>query len=121
MADLHSLADLIDINRQVVAAFDQREQRSWGVEAVLIELTKQLGDLARAVLTTEHYYLPDRESDPKYSANRDRIGNELADILYCVLRVADVYDLDLAEAHVRARAAEWEYLFPGEQPPWEPT
>jgi hypothetical protein len=72
-------------------------------------------------LTVERYYLPDRETDPRYAAGRNRIGNELADILYCVMRAADVYEIDLAEAHLAARAAEWEYLFPGDAPPWTPT
>jgi NTP pyrophosphatase (non-canonical NTP hydrolase) len=116
-----TLADLVEINRQVVAAFDEREQRPWGIEATLIELAKQVGDLARAVLTVERYYLPDRQTDPRYAADRNRIGNELADILYCVMRVADVYEVDLAEAHLAARAAEWAYLFPGDAPPWAQT
>ncbi len=30
--------------------------------------SQQVGDLARAVLTAEHYYLPDRENDPKYGS-----------------------------------------------------
>jgi NTP pyrophosphatase (non-canonical NTP hydrolase) len=113
-----TLVQLIEINRQVAAAFDQREQRAWGVEAILIELSKQVGDLARAVLTAEHYYLPDREANPSYAADGGGIGNELADILYCVMRVADEYGIDLEAAHLDARRAEWQYLFPGATPPW---
>ncbi len=29
----------------------------------MMELMKQVGDLARRILTVEHYYLPDREQD----------------------------------------------------------
>jgi hypothetical protein len=39
----HTLADLVEINRQVMAAFDEREQRPWGIEATLVELTKTGG------------------------------------------------------------------------------
>jgi NTP pyrophosphatase (non-canonical NTP hydrolase) len=114
-----TLADLIDINRQVVAAFDQREQRPWGVETTMIELSKQVGDLAAAVLTLERYYLPDRESDPRYRTDRSRIANELADILYCLMRIADHYEIDLEAAHLEARAAEWHYLHRDARPPCE--
>jgi len=113
-----TLRDLAEINRMVAAAFDDREQRPWGAEALVIELSKQVGDLARAVLTTEHYYLPDRESDPSYGGGRDRIADELADILYCALRLADHYGVDLEEAHLTAREAEWRYLHQEGTPPW---
>lgn len=115
-----SLADLIDMNRAVSAAFDAQERRAWGPEVLLVELSKQVGDLARAVLVTESYYLADRDNDPKYGGDRGRIANELADILYCLLRLADHYDIDLELAHVSAREAEWTYLYPGEPPPWSP-
>jgi NTP pyrophosphatase (non-canonical NTP hydrolase) len=116
-----TLADLIEMNRTIAAAFDERERRPWGVEALVIELSKQVGDLARAVLTTEHYYLADRENDPRYGSGTGRIANELADILYCVMRLADHYEVDLEDAHVSARRAEWHYLNPGVTPPWTAT
>ncbi|MFT3855003.1 MAG: hypothetical protein QM733_20050 [Ilumatobacteraceae bacterium] len=42
----------------------------------------------------------------------------MADILYCVLRVADHYDVDVEEAHLTARRAEWQLLRPDTMPPW---
>ena len=38
----------------------------------MIERAKDVGDLAKAVLTTERYYLGDRDSKPSYQAGRDR-------------------------------------------------
>jgi NTP pyrophosphatase (non-canonical NTP hydrolase) len=113
-----TFADLIEINRIVATAFDERERRPWGVEALVIELSKQVGDLARAVLTTESYYLADRENDPKYGGDVGRIADELADILYCVIRIGDYYEIDLEEAHLSARRKEWSYLNPGATAPW---
>jgi len=110
---------LIEINRVVATGFDERERRQWGVEALIMELAKQVGDLAAAVLTTERYYLADREQDPRYGGGTARIGNELADTFYCVLRLADHYDIDLEGAHLSARRAEWSYLYPGSEPPWD--
>jgi len=81
-------------------------------------LAKQVGDLAKAILTTEGYYLGDRDGQPGYRAGTDRVANELADILYCLMRVADHYQIDLAEAHVRARTAEWDYVSPDAPIPW---
>jgi hypothetical protein len=49
---------------------------------------------------------------------RYAFANELADILYCLMRVADHYQIDLAEAHVRARTAEWDYVSPDAPIPW---
>lgn len=114
----HTLSELSEINRRVAAAFDARERRPWGVEIVMVELAKQVGDLAKAVLTTERYYLEDRDSKPGYQAGRDRVANELADILYCLMRIADHYEIDLAEAHLLARAAEWRYVRPEVPVPW---
>ena len=82
-----------------------------------MELAKQVGDLARAVLTTENYYLADRDDDPSYGGGTSRIANELADILYCVIRLADHYEVDLEEAHLSARSAEWNHLHPRTTPP----
>jgi hypothetical protein len=111
--------ELIDINRAVAAAFDARERRPWGVETLVMELAKQVGDLAAALLTTEGYYLADREQDPRYSGGTGRGANERADLFYCILRLADHYEIDLEAAHLSARRPEWTYLHAGAAPPWE--
>ena len=38
------------------------------------------------------------------------IADELADILYCIIRVADHYHVDLEHAHLQARQQELTYL-----------
>jgi hypothetical protein len=80
-----SFDELVDLTRCVTAGFDERERRPWGIEATVIELVKQVGDLARHVMMAESYYLPDRANDPRYATTAAEIGGELADILYCLM------------------------------------
>lgn len=102
--------EMVEISRRVARGFDAVEQRPWTVEATMIELMKQVGDLAAHVMMRERYYLPDRKVGPKYSEDTAAIGNELADILYCLIRIADEYDIDLIAAHTAARQSELRYL-----------
>jgi len=95
------------MSRTVARAFDRAERRQWDIETRVLELAKQFGDLARQVLVVEGYYLADRDNDPSYSVD---IGDELADILHAVFRIADHYDIDLEAAHVAARRREMAYL-----------
>jgi hypothetical protein len=112
-----SFDELVALTRRVIAGFDERDRRPWSVEASLIELIKQVGDLARHVMMAECYYLPDRANDAQYTTTTERIGDELADILYCVIRLADLYGIDLADAQVSARRRELDYLGLGALPP----
>lgn len=105
---------MIAITREVIAAFDRAEQRPWTVEVSMIELTKQVGDLAKRIMTAEQRYLPDRAERSDYRASVDDIGDELADIFYCVIRIAEHYNVDLERAHVEARRREMRYV--GQEP-----
>jgi NTP pyrophosphatase (non-canonical NTP hydrolase) len=110
MMQQYTFQDLIEITRTVIRAFEAVEQRPWPIEASMIELMKQAGDLARHVMTVERYYLPDREQDPAYRTTTEDIGDELADVLYCVIRIAEHYHIDLEQAHLQARRKELHYL-----------
>jgi hypothetical protein len=102
--------EMLAMTRQVIQAFDTVEQRPWTIEASMVELMKQVGDLAKHVMTMEQYYPPDRTADPTYVTSPHKIGDELADILHCVMRVAEHYHIDLEEAHVNARRSELRYV-----------
>ena len=71
----------------------------------MIELSKQVGDLVKLVLVGEGYYFPDR-----YESSAELIGDELADIFAAVIRIADYYEIDLVDAHAKARQAEEDSL-----------
>jgi NTP pyrophosphatase (non-canonical NTP hydrolase) len=102
--------DLVAVTRQVVAAFDAAERRPWTIEVTALELAKQIGDLSRRILAAEGYYLADRDRRPEYAAQAADIGDELADVLYCLIRISDHYGIDLESAHFAARRAEMRYL-----------
>ncbi len=102
--------EAINLFRSVYRRFEKIEQRPWGVEGATIELVKQVGELARYVMMAEHYYFAGREVLPNYATDNEKIGDELADIFAMLIRVADYYQIDLVEAHVRARQAEADSL-----------
>lgn len=56
----YTFQELIAITRRAIQAFTQVEQRSWTIEATMIELMKQVGDLSKHVMVMEKYYLPER-------------------------------------------------------------
>ncbi len=101
---------MLELARRVIAGFDARERRPWTIEAATIELAKQVGDLARHIMVAERYYLPDRDVDPNYATTKDEIADELADLLLAIIRIADHYEINLEQAHVRTREKELAYL-----------
>lgn len=101
---------IIESCRKSFREFEKVEQREWGSEATMIELMKQVGDLSKKVMVYERYYLKDRETHPDYKMTKEDIGNELADILYCLVRLADVYGIDLEKANREARKEELDSL-----------
>ena len=109
MENKHSFQDLINMSRKVIAAFNRVEQRPWTIEVAMIELMKQVGELAKHVMVKERYYLSDRDNHPKYKTEIANIADELADILHGVIRVAEHYEIDLEAAHVQTRRDEMRY------------
>jgi NTP pyrophosphatase (non-canonical NTP hydrolase) len=110
MDNSRTFHEIIEITRKVITAFDHVETRPWTIEVSLIELMKQVGDLSKRVLTFEQYYLTDRMTRPDYQTSVEDIGDELADILYCIIRIADHYHVDLESAHIEARRQEMRYI-----------
>ena len=94
--------ELIKKTLEVVKKFEGVEQRRWGIEGSMIELSKQVGELAKNVMVLEKYYLSKRQQEPKYKdASKEEIANELSDILFIIIRIADLYRIDLEKAHLK--------------------
>lgn len=95
--------DIFALNAKRIKRFEKIEGRPWGAEGAVIELAKQVGDLAALVMTKEGYYFSDRDQyRDKYSTKTDAIADELADITFAVARIAQHYGIDVMEATLKA-------------------
>lgn len=98
--------EMQEMYRSVVRRFNRIELSPWRAEGAMIELTKQVGELAKQVMIKEKYYaLTDDVTNVD-----EKLGNEMADVIAQVMRLADHYGIDLEEAFVAARADEDSYL-----------
>ena len=100
----HSLTfqEIVKKTLEVVKKFEEVKQRKWGIEGNMIELSKQVGELAKNVMMLENYYLANRWQEPKYKdASKEEIANELTDILFIIIRIADLYGIDLEKTHLK--------------------
>ena len=97
-----SFNEAIDLYRSVYKRFEKIEKRPWGAEGAVIELAKQVGDLARCVMIAEKYYFFEEDSEK----TKKQIGDELGDLFGQIIRIADHYNIDLLEAHIDARKGE---------------
>ena len=98
--------EAIDMYKKIYKRFEKLEGKPWNSEGAMIELMKQVGELSKYIMVIENYYFPNRKNLPGYSTTKDSIGDELADIIAQVIRIADYYNIDLVEAHIKARNEE---------------
>ncbi len=62
-------------------------------------------------MSREGYYFESRAAEnSKYVAADAEIADELADILYAVIRMARHYKINLLQAHIDARKIEQKFL-----------
>lgn len=101
-----TFAEMQEMYRDVVKRFKKIELQEWKAEGAMIELSKQVGELAKQVMIKEKYYaLVGEEPDVDMC-----LGNEMADVIAQVMRLADYYDIDLEKAFIEAREDENGYL-----------
>ena len=106
-----SFEDAIQEIRASINRFKKIEGKPWGVEGAVIELAKQVGELSALVMNQEGYYFADREKlSDKYASSKERIADELADIMFAVVRIADHYDIYLVDTNVKTRKDEDTFL-----------
>jgi NTP pyrophosphatase (non-canonical NTP hydrolase) len=103
--------EAIELARSIINRFEKIEGKPWKIDGSMIELSKQVGDLSKLVMSYEGYYPKDRgKLDRQYLATKERIADELADLLFMIIRIAGYYGIDLEKAHIKARRGEDKYL-----------
>lgn len=103
--------DGINEIKKTIKRFEKIEGRPWGVEGAVIELAKQVGELSALVMNREGYYFADREKlSDKYNATDEKIADELADIMFAVVRIAEHYNIDLVKTNAQTRKDEDKFL-----------
>ena len=103
---IKTFVEMQDMYREIVKRFNKIELQDWKAEGAMIELSKQVGELAKQVMVKEKYYaLTGEVTDVD-----ERLGNEMADVIAQVMRLADYYGVDLEKAFIEARADEDRYL-----------
>ncbi len=106
-----SFQDAINDIRKNINRFKKIEGKEWGVEGSIIELAKQVGELSALVMNQEQYYFADRNKlNDKYDSSKERIADELADIMFALVRIADHYDIDLVKTNTKTRKDENDFL-----------
>lgn len=98
-----SFQEIIEFHRQVIKKFEKVERKPWGIEGSMIELTKQVGDLAKHVMVYEKYYLADRDQVDEYKTTKANLADELTDLFFIIVRIADHYGIDLEKELIKAR------------------
>ncbi len=103
--------EVVDKTREVISRFEKIEGKKWNVEASMIELMKQVGQLSTLVMMQEQYYPTDRDQDnPVYSTSKEKIADELSDVLFMTIRIADLYKIELESSHMTALENAQKYL-----------
>lgn len=97
----YSTKQILEITGNVTKELEKVENRNWGIEGTFIELTKQVGTLGMRIMMFEKYYAKSRLEDPKYKTDIGMIGDELADIILMVARLARLYKINLGEAYLK--------------------
>ena len=92
--------EVVDKSLEVIKEFQKVEKKPWGVEGAVIELSKQVGELSKHIMMTEGYYMAGRDSLKEYETSKSHIGDELSDILFMTIRIADHYGIDLEKEHL---------------------
>ena len=106
-----TLGDAINETRKSIERFKKIEGKPWGVEGAVIELVKQVGELSSLVVNKEGYYYNGREKEnSKYNSTKENIADELADIMFAVVRIADYYAIDLVATNAATRLDEDKFL-----------
>jgi len=83
---------LKDIQKQVDDWVSQHKIGYWKPHEIMTRLTEEVGELAREI---SHVYGPKKKKD---NEDENEIGDEIADVIFTLVCLANSQDIDLDEA-----------------------
>jgi NTP pyrophosphatase (non-canonical NTP hydrolase) len=93
MPEFLTLPGLLAQTREVSHLFDQLVG-PWTPAVMMSELAAEVGTLADSIMITEGHRPPRPEAVPL------DLADDVADVLFMLLRIADYYSIDLHEAYI---------------------
>lgn len=79
--------------KRLTDLFETRiELKNWDIMAMVIELTAEVGDLADSIMMHEGYR-------PLRVGDKIDIQDDIVDILFMIIRIANHYEIDLGKAY----------------------
>lgn len=93
--DLQALSErAVSVRNQYAALEQSRYGRAWNNEELMLGFLGDVGDLAKLIMAKEGVRdIPEAQS---------KLAHELADCLWCVLVLAQRYEVDLQDAFCQA-------------------
>ncbi|MCW8965840.1 MAG: MazG-like family protein [Candidatus Pacearchaeota archaeon] len=99
--------EAIKLAEELIERFKKIKGKPWTIEASMLELEKQVGHLAHEIMVTEKYYPKVMQ---KEKIDKEKIEDELGDILFSLMRIAKHYNINLEEAHLKASKCTDKFL-----------
>lgn len=93
--------EIVDESLKLINEFKKREKKEWPAEAIVIELQKQVGELSKHIMSREGYYINARDKMENYNSSKEKIGDEMSDVLLMLIRLAHHYNIDLESEHLK--------------------
>lgn len=86
------VSDMIYMTREITRLFDKRVGH-WDASVMMTELAGEVGTLADSIMIQE------KKRPPREGSEID-LADDVVDILFMLIRIADHYDIDIEQAYV---------------------
>ncbi len=86
---------------KVINEFEKREQKKWTPEIMMTELTKQLGEVSKQIMMLGKNYISQRDNYLEYASSKEKLADELSDVLFMLIRLSKYYQIDLEKSHLK--------------------
>lgn len=88
------LSEMAEKSREINALFEQTAPRPWTIEALITELTAEVGTLADSVMIKENY------RRPRDTTELD-LEDDIVDIIFLLFCIADHYHINIEDGYTK--------------------